>query len=112
MKAVVFPNAQAISIEQVADPTPQPDEVVVQVTMSGICGTDLHIYHNEYMSQFPLIPGHEFGGHIVALGSAVTGLASRNGAAARFSHSAAISRNKIRVSRSGMLLTVFKQCCA
>ena len=74
MKAVVFPSAQAISIEQVADPTPQPDEVVVQVTMSGICGTDVHIYHNEYMSQFPLIPGHEFGGHIVALGSAVTGL--------------------------------------
>lgn len=74
MKAIVFPNAQAIAVEKVADPTPQPDEVVVQVAMSGICGTDLHIYHNEYMSQFPLIPGHEFGGRIVALGSAVTGL--------------------------------------
>jgi len=73
MKAVIFPQAEAISIEQVADPTPQPDEVVVQVAMAGICGTDLHIYRNEYMSKFPLIPGHEFGGRIVALGSAVTG---------------------------------------
>ena len=73
MKAIIFPTAEAISIAQVADPTPKPDEVVVQVTMSGICGTDLHIYRNEYMSQFPLIPGHEFGGHIVALGSNVTG---------------------------------------
>jgi len=45
MKAIIFPAAGTISIAQVADPTPKPDEVVVQVTMSGICGTDLHIYH-------------------------------------------------------------------
>jgi 2-desacetyl-2-hydroxyethyl bacteriochlorophyllide A dehydrogenase len=40
--------------------------------MTGICGTDLHIYRNEYMSRFPLIPGHEFAGTIVEVGQAVT----------------------------------------
>ena len=54
------------------DPTCARDEVVVQVSRCGICGTDVHIYRNEYMSDFPLIPGHEFGGVIVEVGSDVT----------------------------------------
>ncbi|MEM6530402.1 MAG: alcohol dehydrogenase catalytic domain-containing protein, partial [Chloroflexota bacterium] len=71
MKAIVFPEAQAASLETLADPTPQPDEVVVKVARSGICGTDIHIYRNEYMSDFPLVPGHEFGGEVVAIGTNV-----------------------------------------
>lgn len=71
MKAVLFPEAEAITVERVDDPGCGPDEVIVQVAMSGICGTDLHIYRNEYMSNFPLIPGHEFGGRIVEVGKAV-----------------------------------------
>ncbi|HEX2623120.1 MAG TPA: zinc-dependent alcohol dehydrogenase family protein [Phototrophicaceae bacterium] len=73
MKAVVFPAAESIALEQVPDPTPAEDEIVVKIARSGICGTDLHIYRNEYMSNFPLIPGHEFGGTIVELGKKVTG---------------------------------------
>ncbi len=72
MQAVVFTSPETIAIEQVPDPSCQPDEVVVQVTASGICGTDVHIYRNEYMSDFPLIPGHEFVGSIVEVGKAVT----------------------------------------
>jgi 2-desacetyl-2-hydroxyethyl bacteriochlorophyllide A dehydrogenase len=71
MKAVIFPEAEAIVVERVADPGCGPDEVIVQVGMCGICGTDLHIYRDEYMSTFPLIPGHEFGGRIVEVGSNV-----------------------------------------
>jgi len=52
----------------VADPVCGPDEVVVQVAQAGICGTDLHIYRNEYMSTFPVIAGHEFTGRIVEVG--------------------------------------------
>jgi 2-desacetyl-2-hydroxyethyl bacteriochlorophyllide A dehydrogenase len=74
MKAVVFPQAEAVSIETVPDPQCGPDEVVVQVNRSGICGTDIHIYRNEYMSPFPLIPGHEFSGHIVEVGKQVSHL--------------------------------------
>lgn len=71
MKAVIFPEAEAITVEQVADPGCGPEDVVVQVGMCGICGTDLHIYRNEYMSSFPLIPGHEFGGRVVEVGREV-----------------------------------------
>ncbi len=75
MKAILFPGPEAISVEQVDDPTCGPEDVIVQVSMSGICGTDVHIYRNEYMSSFPLIPGHEFGGVVVEVGSQVkTGL--------------------------------------
>ena len=71
MQAIVFPTPEHISVEQVPDPTCAPDEVVVQVAQAGICGTDIHIYRNEYLSRFPLIPGHEFSGTIVERGQAV-----------------------------------------
>lgn len=74
MKAVVFPSPGKMSIEQVKDPTCLPGEVVVQVLQSGLCGTDLHIYRNEYMSSFPVIAGHEFVGRVVETGSQVAGL--------------------------------------
>jgi 2-desacetyl-2-hydroxyethyl bacteriochlorophyllide A dehydrogenase len=72
MQAVVFPAPYKIALEQVADPRCEMDEVIVQVTQVGICGTDLHIYRNEYLSAFPLIAGHEFTGQIVEVGKNVT----------------------------------------
>jgi 2-desacetyl-2-hydroxyethyl bacteriochlorophyllide A dehydrogenase len=72
MQAVLFPQPESISIERVPDPPCAADEVVVRVARCGICGTDVHIYRNEYMSDFPLIPGHEFGGVIVEVGRDVT----------------------------------------
>ncbi len=74
MKAVVFPSPCQIAIESVPDPIPASDEVVVEVSQVGICGTDLHIYHNEYLSTFPLIAGHEFTGRVVEVGSRVSWL--------------------------------------
>jgi 2-desacetyl-2-hydroxyethyl bacteriochlorophyllide A dehydrogenase len=74
MYAVVFPAPETVSVERVPDPSPRPDEVVVRVAACGLCGTDLHIYRNEYLSHFPVIPGHEFGGVIVEAGRDVTGL--------------------------------------
>ena len=74
MKAVVFSSPGQISIESVADPLCAEDEVVVEVAQAGICGTDLHIYHNEYHSTFPLIAGHEFVGRVVDVGRKGTGL--------------------------------------
>ncbi len=74
MHAVLFSAPETLHIERVPDPTCAPDEVVLQVSRCGICGTDVHIYHNEYMSEFPLIPGHEFSGVVVETGRAVTDL--------------------------------------
>jgi len=72
MKAVVFPEAEKIEIQQVGDPGCGDDDVVIKVTSAGICGTDLHIYRGEYMSDFPLIPGHEFHGTVAEIGKNVT----------------------------------------
>lgn len=72
MKAIVFTGPQQSALQTLADPTPASGEVVVKVAQSGICGTDLHIYRNEYMSDFPLVPGHEFSGEVVAVGPNVT----------------------------------------
>ncbi len=75
MKAIVFPQPETISVKRVPDPECGPDELVIEVASCGICGTDLHIYRNEYMSTFPLIPGHEFSGRVVEVGSSVTDFA-------------------------------------
>ncbi len=72
MQAIIFPAPESIAVEQVSDPACGPEEVIVQVATAGICGTDVHIYRNEYMSDFPLIPGHEFVGQVVEVGKAVT----------------------------------------
>lgn len=44
------------------------DEVLIKVAYSGICGTDLHIYHDQYPYYPPVILGHEFSGEIVEAG--------------------------------------------
>jgi 2-desacetyl-2-hydroxyethyl bacteriochlorophyllide A dehydrogenase len=71
MQAVIFPAPETLAVEQVSDPTCGLDEVIVQVASTGICGTDVHIYRNEYLSDFPIIPGHEFAGEIIEVGTAV-----------------------------------------
>jgi 2-desacetyl-2-hydroxyethyl bacteriochlorophyllide A dehydrogenase len=75
MNAVVFESVGSLALRSVPDPTPQPDEVVLRVAQAGICGTDLHIFRGEYLSTFPLIPGHEFVGEVVAVGRDVRGIA-------------------------------------
>ena len=74
MRAIVFPSPGQISIEVVNDPICGADEVIVQVSQVGICGTDMHIFRDEYHSKFPVIAGHEFGGRVVEAGSQVTSL--------------------------------------
>ena len=43
----------------------------VEVSASGICGTDLHIFEGEYLGDYPIIPGHEFSGSVIAVGENV-----------------------------------------
>ena len=57
---------------------PGGDGVLVEVASAGICGSDLHYFHNggfgEVRLKEPMILGHEVSGHIAALGEGVTGL--------------------------------------
>ncbi|WP_335980419.1 MULTISPECIES: zinc-dependent alcohol dehydrogenase family protein [Streptomycetaceae] len=76
MKAAVISSPGQVGIETVDDPTPGPGEVVVQVAACGLCGTDLHILQGEFAPTLPIVPGHEFAGEIVAVGSQVRGLSA------------------------------------
>ncbi len=70
MKAVVIQEPNRIAIKQVADPTPLPSEAVVKVEACGICGTDIHVLRGEFApTRYPIVPGHEFCGEVVAIGS-------------------------------------------
>ncbi|MBX6357870.1 MAG: zinc-dependent alcohol dehydrogenase family protein [Micromonosporaceae bacterium] len=74
MKAAVVVQPGQIAVESVPDPQPGPREVVVRVAGCGICGTDLHIMDGEFAPAYPIVPGHEFAGEVVELGSQVTEL--------------------------------------
>ncbi|WP_104005928.1 zinc-dependent alcohol dehydrogenase [Marinobacterium lutimaris] len=76
MRAAVFNELhRPLEIQEVPDPTPNDDEVVIQVKRCGICGSDLHMTED---ATFGLCPGdvlgHEYAGEIVACGSAVDNL--------------------------------------
>jgi alcohol dehydrogenase len=75
MKALVFRGPNQIAIEEVSIPKPGPGEAVLRVTLTTICGTDLHILKGEYPMQPGLIIGHEAVGVILELGVGVTGYA-------------------------------------
>lgn len=76
MRAVILDQPGSLRVDARPDPTPEPGQVVVRVHAAGICGTDLHILDGEFPpTPYPIIPGHEFAGEVVELGTGVTGLA-------------------------------------
>jgi 2-desacetyl-2-hydroxyethyl bacteriochlorophyllide A dehydrogenase len=75
VRAAVVVTPGTVEIQDVPDPTPGPTDVVVKPAAVGICGTDLHIMDGEFAPAFPIVPGHEFAGEIVAVGAEVTGYA-------------------------------------
>ncbi|PAZ12713.1 alcohol dehydrogenase [Streptomyces sp. SA15] len=75
MRAAVIEAPGKVTVTTVPDPTPGPREVVIDVAACGLCGTDLHILQGEFAPTLPVVPGHEFAGEVVGLGSEVTELA-------------------------------------
>lgn len=73
MRAIVFHSfGGPLGIEQVADPAPPPDGVVLRVTANGICRSDWHAWQGHDPDiVVPHIPGHELAGEIVAVGAHV-----------------------------------------
>jgi len=68
MKSLVFSEPGKMAIANVERPEPKGDELLIRLGASGICGTDVHIYNGDYTATFPLVPGHEFAGEVVAVG--------------------------------------------
>ena len=73
MRAAVFHGPHHVRVEEVARPRPGPGEAVIHVTLTTICGTDVHIVKGEYPVTPGLIIGHEPVGVIAELGAGVVG---------------------------------------
>ena len=73
MKATVFHGPNDIRVEEVPRPHAGAGEAVIRITLTTICGTDLHILRGEYPVKPGLVIGHEPVGVIEELGEGVTG---------------------------------------
>lgn len=75
MRAAIWERPGELSIGTHPDPVPALDQVVVRVGACGLCGTDLHIADGEFPpTPYPIVPGHEFAGEVVAAGAGAGGL--------------------------------------
>ena len=77
MKALVKAKAEkGLWLEEVRVPEIAPNEVLIKIERTAICGTDMHIYKWDDWAQnnvpVPLVTGHEYGGTVAAIGSTVT----------------------------------------
>jgi len=73
MKATVFHSANNIRVDEVPRPRAGVGEAVIRITLTTICGTDLHILRGEYAVKPGLVIGHEPVGVIEELGEGLTG---------------------------------------
>ncbi len=65
-------GAGHVGLLEVPEPKVGAGQVIVEVTAAGVCGTDLHIYRDEYPSLPPVIMGHEVAGVVAEIGQGVT----------------------------------------
>ncbi|RYZ18490.1 MAG: glutathione-dependent formaldehyde dehydrogenase, partial [Chitinophagaceae bacterium] len=75
MKALVFHNPKKVSVDNVDDPQiEQNTDVILKVTSTAICGSDLHIYNGFIPQPQSMVLGHEFMGIVEEIGSGITNL--------------------------------------
>ena len=67
------PEPHSVELREFARPEPGPDDVILAVEAVGVCGSDLHQWTSthSWKVNYPVVLGHEFGGCIAAVGSAV-----------------------------------------
>lgn len=72
MQAAVLVEPRRFELRSVAVPEIGPEDALIRVTRTGICGTDLHIFHGHYAAErLPFVPGHEYCGRVERLGANV-----------------------------------------
>jgi L-iditol 2-dehydrogenase len=72
MKASVLYGVNDLRLEEIPVPKPKPDEVLVKISVAGVCGTDVHMWSGtNFEGTFPFVPGHEWVGEVVEAGPLV-----------------------------------------
>ncbi|MEM8548488.1 MAG: L-threonine 3-dehydrogenase [Pseudomonadota bacterium] len=98
MKALTKKHAEpGIWLEDVPEPAIGPNDVLIRIQRTAICGTDMHIYHwDDWARQtipVPMTVGHEFSGTIVACGTEVRGFAEGDRVSAEGHITCGVCRN-------------------
>jgi len=76
MHAVTFQAPGEVRLDERPDPELQaPDDAIVRIEATGVCGSDLHIYHGRVAIEPGFTIGHEYVGTVVAAGDAVSSVA-------------------------------------
>lgn len=94
------PGPGQVELADMPEPVPSPHQVKLEISACGICGTDLHVYHDTFRNFPPVILGHEFVGRVVEEGAAVRGKVD---CAARYAvlGATAVTCGRCRWCRSG-----------
>jgi 2-desacetyl-2-hydroxyethyl bacteriochlorophyllide A dehydrogenase len=76
MRAVTFQAPGVVSVEERPEPELlDPEDAIVRIEATGVCGSDLHIYHGRVQIEPGFTIGHEYVGTVTAAGDAVTRVA-------------------------------------
>ena len=75
MRAAVFTGPGSLELRDLPDPVCASDEVVIEVAICGVCGTDRSIFRGEAPAESPVVLGHEFSGTVIEIGGDVSGFA-------------------------------------
>ncbi|GAA2847517.1 alcohol dehydrogenase [Actinoplanes cyaneus] len=79
MRALVFTGPGRAEVREVPEPQAGPGQVIVEVERAGVCGTDVELFTGEMsylhtgLASYPLRPGHEWSGTVIATGPGVDG---------------------------------------
>ncbi|MFM9878674.1 MAG: zinc-binding dehydrogenase [Rhodoglobus sp.] len=81
MKALRYVSVDTPQVDELPIPDIGDDEVLVAARSVGVCHSDIELLEGRYIIpfQYPIIPGHEWSGEVMAVGSKVTGLAKGDG---------------------------------
>jgi glutathione-independent formaldehyde dehydrogenase len=106
MRAVVYREPFEVALEEVPDPRiEQPNDVIVRITSTSICGSDLHVYEGRTAAEPGLVFGHENLGIVEEVGAGVTTLEHGDRVVMPFTVACGFCRN-CRAGATGSCLTV------
>jgi glutathione-independent formaldehyde dehydrogenase len=106
MRAVVYKQPYEVSVEEVPDPRiEQPTDVILSITSTCICGSDLHMYEGRTAAEHGIVFGHENMGIIQEVGSGVATLKQGDRVVMPFNVACGFCKN-CRAGKSAFCLTV------
>ncbi|MGY1581934.1 glutathione-independent formaldehyde dehydrogenase [Streptomyces sp. MN13] len=106
MKAVVYKGPFEVAVEEVENPRLQhPNDVIVRITSTAICGSDLHMYEGRTAAEPGIVFGHENMGVVEELGEGVTALKQGDRVVMPFNVACGFCKNCV-ADYTGFCLTV------